>query len=209
VSTPELTETTIRYLYATTWLPTETSEQTVAVPGGSTKAIDTGGNLLHIAMWNLRRQGLMEFEQLRPVEPEPVRVLGGRPFSGHTLVDAEARLPGLEGALLEAAREAAPGDVRALVRALDLDNRGPWNTVCGHCFAEAQAAGLVEAKGRLFKKVVFTDMAAVEALRERNDELRAARGEYLDAEPELTTAVISDCLRTVIDGHSPRGGDSL
>jgi hypothetical protein len=67
----------------------------------------------------------------------------------------------------------------------------------------------VEAKGRLFKKVVFTDMAAVEALRERNDELRAARGEYLDAEPELTTAVISDCLRTVIDGHSPRGGDSL
>ena len=151
----------------------------------------------------------MEFEQLRPVEHERVRVLGGRPFSGHTLVDRDARLPGLEGALLDAARAAEPGDVRALVRALGLDDRGPWNTVCGHCFAEAHAAGLVEVRGRLFKKVVFTDMAAVEALRERNDELRAARGEYLDAEPELTTAVITDCLRTVIDGYSPRGGDSL
>jgi len=209
VSPPELTETTVRYLYATTWLPTDTSETTVAVPGGSTKAIDTGGNLLHIAMWNLRGRGLMEFEQLRPVEHERVRVLGGRPFSGHTLVDRDARLPGLEGALLDAARAAEPGDVRALVRALGLDDRGPWNTVCGHCFAEAHAAGLVEVRGRLFKKVVFTDMAAVEALRERNDELRAARGEYLDAEPELTTAVITDCLRTVIDGYSPRGGDSL
>jgi nitrogenase molybdenum-iron protein alpha/beta subunit len=67
----------------------------------------------------------------------------------------------------------------------------------------------VEVRGRVFKKVVFTDMAAVEALRERNEELRAARGEYLDAEAELTTAAIGDCLRAVIDGYSPRGGDSL
>jgi hypothetical protein len=205
----ELTETTVRYLYATTWLPTETTEWTVAVPGGSTKAVDTAGNLLHIALWNLRRTRAMEFEQLRPFEEERVRVLGGRPFSAFTLVDREAHMPGLEGALLDAARATPPGDVRALIRALDLDNRGPWNTVCGHCFAEANTAGLVEIKGRLFKKVVFTDMAAVEALRERNDELRAARGEYLEAEPDLTTAVIGDCLRTVIDGYSPRGGDSL
>ena len=85
-------------------------------------------------------------------------------------------MPGLEGALLDVARATPPGDVRALVRALHLDNRGPWNTVCGHCFAEAHSAGLVEVKGRVFKKIVFTDMAAAEALRERNDELREARG---------------------------------
>ena len=116
-------------------------------------------------------------------------------------------MPGLEGALLDVARATPPGDVRALVRALHLDNRGPWNTVCGHCFAEAHSAGLVEVKGRLFKKIVFTDMAAVEALRERNDELREARGAYLDAEPELTGAVMADCLRTVADAFSPSLGD--
>ena len=207
MSPPELTETTIRYLFATSWLPCDASQQVVAVPGGSTTAIDTGGNLLHIAMWNLRRRGLMEFEQLRPVEREQARVLGGRPFSGHTLIDADARLPGLEGALLDAARTTAPGDARALVRALDLDNRGPWNTVTGHCFREAEAAGLVAVKGRLFKKIAITDQAAVDSLRKRNDELRAARGEYLDAEPELTVAAMSDCLRTVTDAYNPgRGG---
>lgn len=206
MSPPELTDTTIRYLFATAWLPCDTSQQVVAVPGGSTTAIDTAANLLHIAMWNLRRRGLVEFEQLRAVERERVRVLGGRPFSGHTVIDADARLPGLEGALLHASRAAAPGDVRALVRALDLDNRGPWNTVTGHCFREAAAAGLVEVKGRMFKKIVISDQAAVASLRKRNDELRAARGAYLDAEPELTMAVMSDCLRTVADAYNPSLG---
>ena len=206
MSPPELTDTTIRYLFATAWLPCDTSQQVVAVPGGSTTAIDTAANLLHIAMWNLRRRGLVELEQLRAVERERVRVLGGRPFSGHTVIDADARLPGLEGALLHASRAAAPGDVRALVRALDLDNRGPWNTVTGHCFREAAAAGLVEVKGRMFKKIVISDQAAVESLRERNDELRAARGACLDAEPELTMAVMSDCLRTVADAYNPSLG---
>jgi hypothetical protein len=205
----ELSETTIRYLYATTWLPSSSKEHTVAVPGGATTALDTAGNLLHIAMWSLRRQRLMEFEQLRPVQEEKVRVLGGKPFSAFELLDRDATAPGLEGALLDAARTVDGDDrgVRRLVRALDLDNRSPWNTVCNHCFREAAAAGLVEPKGRLFPKVVFTDMAAVESLRGRNDELRAARGSYLDAEPELTGAVIGDCLRTVADAYSPGLGD--
>jgi hypothetical protein len=205
----ELSEATIRYLFATTWLPKRANEHTVAVPGGATTAIDTAGNLLHIALWSLRREGLMEFEQLRPVEEERVRVLGGKPFSAFELLDGDARRPGLEGALLDAARrvDGDDRDVRRLVRALDLDNRSPWNTVCGHCFSEAAAAGLVKTKGRLFPKVVFTDMAAVEALRGRNDELRAARGAYLDAEPDLTGAVIGDCLRTVADAYSPSLGD--
>jgi hypothetical protein len=198
-----LTETTVRYLFATTWLPSDPKQDTVAVPGGATTAIDTAGNLLHIAMWSLRREGLMEFEQLRPVEEERVRVLGGKPFSGFRLVADGGTRPGLEGALLNAARGAPGDDVRSLVRALGLDNRSPWGTVCGHCFREAAAAGLVAEKGRLFRKVVFTDMAAVEALRPRNDELRAARGDYLDAEPDLTGAVMGDCLRTVVDAYNP------
>ncbi len=206
---PALTETTIRYLFATSWLPCDPEQYVVAVPGGTTTAIDTGGNLLHIAMWNLRRQGLMEFEQLRPVEKERVRVLGGKSCAGFRLLDASARLRGLEGALLDAARgvEGADGGLRELVRALDLDNRGPWNSVCNHCFAEASAAGLVTTKGRLFRKVVITDAAAVESLRERHDELRAARGAYLDAEPDLTNAAMADCLRTVADAYQPSLGD--
>jgi hypothetical protein len=209
VSPPQLTETTVRYLFSTTWLPATTKEQIVAVPGGATTALDTAGNLLHIAMWSLRRQGLMEFEQLRPVEKERVRVLGGRSFSAFELLDASATARGLEGALLEAARRVGGDErgVRPLVRALDLDNRSPWNTVCNHCFREAAAAGLVEVKGRLFPKVVFTDIEAVESLREQHDELRAARGAYLDAEPDLTGAVIADCLRTVADAYSPSLGD--
>jgi hypothetical protein len=208
VGPSELSESTVRYLYATTWLPSSDTEWTVAVPGGSTKAIDTAGNLLHIAMWNLRRQGLLDFEQLRPVEEEKVRFLGGKPFSRFELLEGSPKLPGLEGALLRAAAavELPKRDVRTLVRALDLDNRGPWNTVCNSCFAEANAAGLVEVKGRLFKKIVFTDVEAVESLRERHDELRAARGAYLEAEPELTNAVMSDCLRTIADAYSPSLG---
>ena len=206
---PALTETTIRYLFATSWLPCDPKAYTVAVPGGSTTAIDTGGNLLHIAMWNLRRQGLMEFEQLRPVEKERVRVLGGKSFAGFRLLDGSAKLPGLEGALLNASRsvEQADGGLRALVRALDLDNRSPWGSVCNHCFAEAAAAGLVATKGRLFRKVVITDQGTVESLRERHDELRAARGAYLDAEPELTNAAMADCLQTVADAYQPSLGD--
>ena len=221
---PALTETTIRYLYATSWLPSNPSELLARVPGGSTTGLDTGANLLHIAMWNLRRQGLMEFSQLRPVEDEPVRAFGGKSFSAFRLVDPEARQPGLEGALLSAAREVvfdregridkaiqrASGDdkhgVRRIVRALELDDRGPWRTVCSHCFHEAHAAGLVEVKGRIFKKIVITDPAAVESLRPRYDESRAARREYLDAEP-VAMAVMSDCLRTIADAYNPGGGD--
>ena len=226
MSTSELTETTIRYLYATAWIPTSDKENIMAVPGGTAKALDIGANLLHCAMWTLRRLGAMDFEQLRPVEDEPVRVFGGPSFSRYELIDPTLQMPGLEGALLRAAASVPPQEgliqkglarvsqedehgVRRLIRALDLDNRGPWNTVCGHCFAEAQAAGLVERKGRVFKKVVFADVEAVKSLRPRHDELRAERRAYFEAESELTNAVMADCLRTVADGYSPGGGDSL
>jgi hypothetical protein len=186
--------------------------------------MDTGGNLLHIAMWSLRRQGLMEFEQLTAVEDEPITVLGGQSFSRFKLLDESARLPGLEGAVLRAAASVKPAEgwldkgierlsheddhgVRRLVSALELDNRSPWGSVCSHCFSEAAGAGLVEVKGRLFKKIVISDPAGVESLRERNDELRAARGAYLDAEPDLTGAVASDCLKAVWTSYAPSLGD--
>ena len=74
------------------------------------------------------------------------------------------------------------------MRALDLDNRATLeHGHCDHCFREAEAAGLVAAKGQgVQARSRITDQAAVDSLRKHNDELRAARGEYLDAEPELT-----------------------
>ena len=79
--------------------------------------------------------------------------------------------------------------------------------MCGHCFAELAAAGLVKRKGRFVRKIVVTDEAAVESLRPRYDELRAARGAYLDAEPELTGAVVADCLQAVASAYHPSLGD--
>ena len=54
---------------------------------------------------------------------------------------------------------------------------------------------------------MITDEGTVESLRERHDELRAARGAYLDAEPDLTNAAMADCLRTVADAYNPSLGD--
>lgn len=214
MSASALTATTVRYLFATTWLPRDEREDLVAVPGGGTTALDTAGNLLHNALWDLRRQGLIELEQLRPVEKERVVVLGGRSFARFEILDRTTELRGLEGALLRAGRGlGTPGGwlesaiqratdedergVRRLVLSLDLRPLSPWDTVTAHCFAEASAAGLVRAKGRLFRRVEFTDMAAVESLRERHTELRAARATDMEREPELHDAVISDCLHAV------------
>ena len=97
VAVPELTETTIRYLYATTWLPYDPKEHSVAVPGGETTALDTAANLLHSALWNLSRQGVIDFHQVRAVENEKVRVLGGRSFARFEFRDPRVELRGLEG----------------------------------------------------------------------------------------------------------------
>jgi hypothetical protein len=213
---PELTVTTIRYLYATTWLPYDPKERTIAVPGGETTALDTAANLLHTALWNLHRQGAIDFHQVRPVEKENVRVLGGRSFARFEFRDPGVELRGLEGAVLRAARAVEPHEglidkgiekvtdeepfgMRRLVRAMNLRHQAPWTTVTDHCLVEAAAAGLVERKGWLIKSVVITDPPAIESLRERNDELRAARKADMERDFDVHHAVIADCLYAVND----------
>ena len=214
---PKLTATTIRYLYATTWLPGADGggrEHTVQVPAGKTRALDTAANLIHTALWNLRRQGVFDFEQLRPVENESVMVLGSRSFTRFEFRDPGIDLRGLEGALIRAARKVRASDgvidraiqrvtdedehgMRRLIYAMDLNHRAPWLTVTSHCFVEAKAAGLVEETGWATKKVKIVDEASVESLRERNDELRAARKADMDREPDLHHAVIADGVMAV------------
>ncbi len=212
---PELTVTTIRYLYATTWLPGADKEWTVAVPGGKTRALDTAANLLHTALWELRRHGVFDFEQLRPVVQENIEVLGGLSFARLEFRDPGVDLPGLEGGVIDAARKVgAPAGrigrmtkqmtndhewgVRRLVFAMDVYGSCPWLTVTNCCLREAEAAGLVEG-GRWWQpeQVRIVDQPAVDSLRERGDELRAARKADMEREPDLHKAIITDGIRAL------------
>lgn len=180
------------------------------MPGATVDGLDTGANLLNLAIWSLREQGLVQVEQLRPVEEERVRVMGGQSFARVRALGKGEDLPGLEGALLAEAREdpkqgtlarlsdRLSGDdehgLRGLLLSLDMGGGAPWAGVAGYCFAEARAAGLVEKKGRLFKKPVIADPAAVEALRGRDAEIVRVRTKYREEQKELDNAVIADCV---------------
>ena len=216
---PLVTATTARYLFATSWLPCDADEPKVAVPGGRTTALVTGANLLHTALWNLQRQGAIAFEQIRPVQKESVTVLGGRSFVRFQMLMPDARVRGLEGAVLNASRRHAEPDnwltakirrgaqedeqgLRELIYAMDLHSRAPWATVVGHCFNEAAAAGLVAMKGRLIKKLVIVDAAAIASLQPYADEVRAARRAEMEREPVLHDAIIADCLQALAWAYS-------
>jgi hypothetical protein len=236
---PELTATTIRYLYATSWLPSTADRWItswlpsaydrwmVKVPGGSTRALDTAADLIHTALWDLRRRGVFDFEQLRPVEKQIVTVLGGRSFARYEFRDPGVDLRGLEGALIKAARKVRRKSDGVLARAIrklaDEDEQGVRKlihsvglgafeagmTVTDQCYVEAEAAGLVKATWSGFGKIQIVDEAAVESLRERNDELRAARETDMERDPELHRAVILDILEVLVDRealHEEGGG---
>ena len=216
---PLVTATTALYLFATSWLPCDDDQPTVAVPGGRTTALDTGANLLHAALWNLQRQGAIAFEQIRSVQKESVTVLGGRSFARFHMLMPDARVRGLEGAVLNASRRHAEPDnwltarinraakedeqgLRSLIYAMDLESRAPWATVVGHCFNEAAAAGLVAMKGRLFGKLVITDAEAIASLQPYADEMRAARRAEMEREPALHDAIVADCLHALAWAHN-------
>ena len=191
------------------------------VPGAKVAGFDTAANLLKIAIWSLREQGLVEVEQLRPVKSERVVVMGGRSFVRVRPLPGEAlRLGGLEGALLTKAREDPKsgllgklddaiakglsddeGGLRGLVLALNLTSGSPWNSVANYCRDEARAAGLIELQGRVFKKPVIAGPAAVSALEARDEEIVSARRRYKEQEPELDNAVLSDCAAAVDWAH--------
>jgi len=213
-----LTNTTVRYLFASDWAPPVKSGSTLKVPGATVDGLDTGANLLNLAIWSLREQGLVQVEQLRPVEDERVRVMGGQSFARVRALGKGEDLPGLEGALLAKARE-EPADgmlarfsdrlsgddehgLRGLLLSLDMGGGAPWAGVAGYCFGEAQAAGLVEKQGRLFKKPVITDPPAVDALRDLDAEIVATRKRYRREQEQLDHAVIADCVLALDWAHS-------
>jgi hypothetical protein len=148
--------------------------------------------------------------------------MGGKSFSRVRALPGEAMtLHGLEGALLRKAREspsegllgrfddrlatALSGDdeagLRGLVLSLNLNDGQPWVSVAEYCRDEARAAGLIELKGRVFKKPVIADPDAVRALEERDAEIAAARVKYREKESELDEALISDCAAAVSWAH--------
>jgi hypothetical protein len=200
----DLSAATIRYLFASSWAPPPDSGISVHVPDAEVDGPDTTGNLLNLAIWSLCERGLVEVEQLRPVEVERAGgVLGGESFSRARPLPGEAiRLGGLDAALLRKARENPEDDSRRLVLHLEIGGGAPWQRVAEICFQEAEAAGLVESKGRIRRKPVIADPAGVEALRERDAEIVAARGKYREEHEELDNAVLADCIHALHWAHS-------
>jgi hypothetical protein len=200
VPAPRLTASAVSYLYAGEWGPSPEpgSPWTMSVPGGEVDGVATAGNLLNIAIWSLREQGLVALTQLRPATSEPTVILGGRSFAALEAIDEVTDVPGLEGRLLAAARER--GDergVRGLVLALDLHSRHPWETVAEACRQELCDAGVARVEGGVLSRRLVVEPTALGEFRERDGEIVAARQAYRAREGALDDAVAADCAAAV------------
>jgi hypothetical protein len=187
-------------VFASGWAPADDSAWAVRVPGARVDGPKTAANLLNIAVWSLREQGLIEIEQVRPVVHERFVVMGGRSFVRVSAVAGPPRLPGLEGVFLRQARE--PGGLRDVIYGLGLSSGSPWTSVVNVCSDEARDAGIVEMRGRLFRKPVIAAAVELDALRERDGQIAAARSAHRERERDLDDAVIADCLAALHWTHN-------
>lgn len=212
-----LTVSTVAYLFAAEWAPEPDSQWKLGVPGGVVDGFGLGAGLLSVAIWSLQREGLVALEQLRPVADEPELKLGGRSFVRMTALDVGAASPpGVEGALLAAARDRQrqglgarlsrigarfidrlSGEdefgVRGAVLALKLHERHPWTTVADLCLAELRDAGL----GKLDGQKTILNPLGIEDNRERWRQLAEERERDRAAAPGLALAVHRDCNAAV------------
>jgi hypothetical protein len=211
-----LSASTIAYLFAADWAPPPDSSWKLSVPGAEVDGFATAGNLVYVAVWSLRKQGLIEVEQLRPVESEHGLLLGGRSFVRLTARGGDDRMAGIEGALLEAARDRQDQGLgarisrvgaravdrmsgedefglRGAVLALDLHSRHPWTTVAEICLAELREVGLAKFRDDDRHKPTVLNPAAFDQYRARHAELVQQRADDRTAEPELDEAISRDC----------------
>jgi hypothetical protein len=220
---PSLTATSVRYLFASRWAERQDSLGGVRVPGGKVAGIDTAANLLDLAVWSLREQGLVDVQKLRPVESQRILTQGGRLFTRLRVLDERAELPGLEGSLLDAARKRrragslrrvddALGNIlsrddedglRRHVLAMNLNQGTPWTDVINRCRDEARDAGMIQLERRRFARtpVIQVDAEELEALEARDAEIAAARSAYKEREAELDEAVLADCTAAILWSH--------
>lgn len=216
--------TTLLYLFAELWAPASDGRDAEAEPvlGAVVKGLDTAANLLNAGIWNLRRQGWITIEQLRPAEPVQTLVLGGASFVRVTLGTRRNDPPshGLEGFLWrsisrrtepegrleEVARRAAGDDRHGLRSALigtELSRRSPCSAVFAFCRADAVDRGLIEITGRWRKRLTVPDLDAVRALRPAYEAVSAARQAHLAEHAESDHAVLGDCFAALIAARSP------
>jgi hypothetical protein len=219
---PDLSTTTIFFLFATLWLAAETDVQMASVPAGRVPERTAYANLVHCALWDLEDRGLVRLEQVSVAQPKGPVLLGGASNVHVHVLDRHARPRGLEGRLLDAARAVRPAEgwletkiqaasqehhlgVRNVLAELGVSYARPWQSISSPCFTQLVEHGLVEQRGRMTKRIVVTDVDAVHSLRPRFDALRAARKATMDANPALGQAVVQDGLISYQTHHDPRG----
>jgi hypothetical protein len=211
----ELSDSSVRWLFAAGWAPPKGTNWNVRVPGATVDGLGTAADLLNLAIWSLIRQGLAQVEQLRPVEKVTPGNSGGASFARFDFLDDAARRSGIEGALLNAGHHIGAGDtlgeraarhfthddarsVRAIVWGLGLHSPSPWASVALLAQHEAQAAGLVGVRGFFARRPTVIDAAGVETLRMRDAQIVAARTAYREQHGDLDAAVFGDCYAALL-----------
>ena len=229
MDSPQLTPATIYWLFADRWAAPAETRGLPTVSGARVLGPETAANLLSLAVWSLREQGIVRVDpRVAAAEgrlASRVSVLGGRSRAHLDLLDPTARRPGLEGKLLEAvARERAPGSLKRVgqsvaakargeqtgglredLLAIGFDTNQPWVTVANRCRDEAVDAGVIAVEGRLRKRIVIANAAALADIERSYEELVGRRDRFRAAEPELNDAVDADCAGVLGLAHESSG----
>jgi len=209
-TTWSLTAATAAWLAGSQWADRSDVADAVEVPGAFVNGPWTAGNLLNVAIWNLVHHDRVAVERLRPYAAERAGGFsGGWPFTRLSVIDADVRLPGLEGVVLRALRAARTDDergTRRVVLAMRNNHRRPWSSVVGHCLGEAVGLGIVGVEGRLRRRVVVRDDEALRAAWRAYDGVCRLRADYRADHRELDDAVLADCVHGLYAAYESGSG---
>lgn len=206
--------TTLMYVFATTWLPTDVSQPQIPTPTGHVVKTTACANLVKCALLELTDRGLVELEMVSKAQRGSPSILGGRSnVRVHPTSTSPAPQGGLEGRLLEGLAAAHPPDgwlARKLTRAsgehhLGVRNilreaqsikgyRYPWQAIINPLYTEVAEAGLVASEGRAVQHLTVLDEALLAELEPRFAAARARFREISEANPDLCEAIVQDGL---------------
>ncbi|MGD9571567.1 MAG: hypothetical protein AB7V62_06790 [Thermoleophilia bacterium] len=209
-----LSTVAVFYLFAADWLPhDDRDDRDVAVPGGRATMFPAYAHLAGVVLWDLHRRWMADLAVIRPVAAEPVRVMGGASCVQVSLAaggEPVGRVAGIAARVLELVRTAespADNELRRLLARLPERDPMPWGSLASWPHTEVAEAGLVRQRGRMRPRIEIADPAAVERVRPRFEELRAAHVAFTGKHPDLHRAVLHDGWCAASWLHPGRGDD--